>query len=67
MDASNFIVQLDLAGSGLVRTIEDQLLHGEMVDNYMRAELYKLDVCGKYCRKVPPPPNVALSGIVVST
>ncbi|KAF9648980.1 hypothetical protein BDM02DRAFT_3269016 [Thelephora ganbajun] len=44
MDASNFSVQLDLAGSGLMTTIEDQLLQGEAEKMRIRAELYKLNV-----------------------
>ncbi|KAF9648975.1 hypothetical protein BDM02DRAFT_3167372 [Thelephora ganbajun] len=47
MDASNFSVQLDLAGSGLIRTIEDQLLQGEAEKMRIRAELYKLNVHDK--------------------
>lgn len=46
MDASNFSVQLDLAGSGLIRTIEDQLLQGETESMRIRAEPYKLNVYG---------------------
>ena len=46
MDASNFSVQLDLASSGLMRTIEDQLLQSETEKMYIRAELRKLNVYG---------------------
>ena len=52
MDASNFSIQLDPAGSGLMRTIEDQLLQGETENKYIRAELYKLNVYGDPCRNV---------------
>ena len=48
MDASNFAVQLDLAGSGLIRTIEDQLLQGETEKMHIRPELYKLNVYSNY-------------------
>lgn len=46
MDASNFAIQLDLAASGLIRTIEDQLRQGATDDMRVRAELYKLNVYG---------------------
>jgi len=46
MDASNFSIQLDLAGSGLTGTIEDQLLQRGTDNKYIRAELYKLNVYG---------------------
>ena len=46
MDASNFAVQLDLVGSGLMKSIEDQLLQIETENMYIRAELYKLNVYG---------------------
>ena len=46
MDASNFAIQLDLAASGLIHAIEDQLLQGEMEKMRIRAELYKLNVYG---------------------
>ena len=49
MDASNFTVQLDLVASGLIRTIEDQLLQGEMEKMRIRAELYTLNVYGNRC------------------
>ena len=49
MDASNFAVQLDLVASGLIRTIEDQLLQGEMEKMRIRAELYTLNVYGNRC------------------
>ena len=54
MDVSNFSVQLDLAGSGLMRTIEDQLLQSETENKYIRAELYKLNVYGDSHRNVFP-------------
>lgn len=44
MDASNFAVHLDLAGSDLIRTIEDQFFHGETEEKRIKAELYKLNV-----------------------
>ena len=49
MDAPNFAVQLDLVASGLIRTIEDQLLQGEMEKMRIRAELYTLNVYGNRC------------------
>ena len=49
MDASNFSVQLDLVGSGLIRTIEDQLLQGETENMRIKAELYKLNIYGNPC------------------
>jgi len=49
MDASNFAVQLDLVDSGLMKSIEDQLLQGETENMYIRAELYKLNVYGNSC------------------
>lgn len=47
MDASNFSVQLDLVGSGLTRTIEDQLLQCETGNMRIKAELYKLNIYDK--------------------
>jgi hypothetical protein len=47
MDASNFSIQLDLAGSGLIQAIEDQLLQGDKDNMRIRPELYKLNVYGK--------------------
>jgi hypothetical protein len=49
MDASDFATQLDIAGSGLIRTIEDQLLQGETENMHIKAELYKLNVYGDFC------------------
>ena len=49
MDASNFAVQLDLAASGLIRTVEEQLLQGDTEKMRIRAELYKLNVYGSPC------------------
>jgi len=47
MDASDFAIQLDLTGSGIMGTVEDQLLyHGKAEGKYIRAELYKLNVYG---------------------
>ena len=63
MDASNFSVQLDLAGSGLIKTIEGQLLQSEVDHKHIRAELYKLNVYGKSCREIPP--TVILSDITI--
>jgi hypothetical protein len=53
MDASNFSVKLDLAGSGLMKTVEDQLLQSGTENMYIRAELYKLNVYGNSRRDVP--------------
>jgi len=52
MDASNFCVQLDLTTSGLMRTIEDQLLQTETEGKSIKAELYKLNVYGDSRRDV---------------
>jgi hypothetical protein len=46
MDGSDFAVQLDLVSSGIMRTLEDQLLQGETEKMYIRAELYKLNIYG---------------------
>ena len=48
MDASNFSIQLDIAGAGLIKTIEDQLLQGKAENMKIKAELYKLNVYGKF-------------------
>lgn len=50
MDAANFSVPLDLAGSGLIRTIEDQLLQSGTGDMHIKVELYKLNVYGNHPR-----------------
>lgn len=55
MDASNFSIQLDLAGSGLMRTVEDQLLQSKTDNKYIRAELYKLNVYGDSFRNMSQP------------
>ena len=65
MDASNFALQLDLVSSGLMRTIEDQLLQTKTENKYIRAELYKLNIYGKSCREVSS--SVASSEIVAFT
>jgi len=54
MDASDFIVHPNITGSGLMRTIEYQLLQSGMENKYIRAELYKLNVYSKYYRGVSP-------------
>jgi len=47
MDASDFSIQLDLVGSGILGALEEQLLwHGKAENKYIRAELYKLNVYG---------------------
>ena len=46
MGASDFAVQLDLAGSGLIQTIEDQLLQCDKETTRIRAEPVKLSVYG---------------------
>ena len=63
MDASDFSVQLDLAGSGLMRIIEDQFLQSETENKYIRAELYKLNVYGDSCRYTSPVPPYLTSPI----
>ena len=64
MDPSDFIVHPNITGSGLMRTIEYKLLQGGTENKCIRAELYKLNVYGKYCRGVSP--GAALSDITVS-
>jgi len=64
MDASNFSLQLDPAGSGLMKTIEDQLFQTKTENKYIRAELYKLNIYGKSCREVSS--SVSSSEIVAS-
>ena len=47
MDASDFAVQLDLTGSGIIETVENQLLcHGKAENKCIKAELYNLNVYG---------------------
>ena len=46
MDASDFVVQLDLENLGLIRTLEDQLLQSGVENMRIKAELYKLNVYG---------------------
>jgi hypothetical protein len=48
MDASKFSIQLDLAGAGLIQTIEDQLLQSGTENMHIKAELYKLNVYGNH-------------------
>ena len=62
MDASDFSIQLDLAGSGILKTVEDQLLwHGKAENKYIRAELYKLNVYGNSnCDVSPASPCLTL-------
>ena len=47
MDASNFAVNLDLANSDLIRTIEYQLLHDKTELMRIRSELYN-NIYGDY-------------------
>ena len=54
MDISDFAIQLDLVGSGIIRTLEDRLLQGETEKMCIRAELYKLNVYGDLCRDASP-------------
>jgi len=49
MDPSSFAVQLDLVGSGLIRTLEDQLLQGETEKVHITAQLYQLNIYGNSC------------------
>jgi hypothetical protein len=51
MDASNFATQLDLANSGLMKIVEDQLLQTQTENVSIRAELYKLNIYGNFCRR----------------
>ena len=55
MDALDFSVQFDLEGSGLIQTIEEQLLQGKTENMHIKAQLYKLNVYGNIAR-VPMPP-----------
>ena len=54
MYASDFDVQLNLVDSGLMRSIEDQLLRGEMENKGLRAEVYELNAYGEHHPEVPP-------------
>ena len=54
IDASDFSIQLDLVSSGIMKTLEDQLLQGETEKMRIRAELYKLNVDGDSGRYVSP-------------
>ncbi|EED79503.1 predicted protein, partial [Postia placenta Mad-698-R] len=47
LDSANFSLKLDLAGSGLLDVIRDNLLEGHGEAKSIRAELYKLNVYGK--------------------
>ena len=47
MDASNFAVQFDPASSGLIKTIERNLLHPADIDMSIIPEIYKLNVYGR--------------------
>ena len=48
MNVSDFSVQLDLENSGIMESLEDQLLQGETEKMCIRAELYKLNVYGEW-------------------
>jgi len=52
MDASDFSAQFNLAGSGLMKIVEDQLLQTRMENASIRAEVYKLNVYGYFCHDV---------------
>ena len=54
MDASNFAVQFDPAASGLLKTIENQLLQGDTEKMRIKAELYKLNIYGNSFFWYPP-------------
>ena len=49
MDTSNFSVQFDLSNSGLIQTIESQLVPTQ-AEKLMsiKAEIYKLNVYGEF-------------------
>lgn len=49
MDENNFSTNLDVAHLGIVDRLREQLIEGEDEENYSKAELYKLNVYGKYC------------------
>ena len=46
MDPSNFSVQFDPVRTGLIKTIEGRLLHGDKEKMYLRAEVHRLNVYG---------------------
>ena len=46
MDAADFAVQFDPAVSGLIKTIEGNLLQGQTENMSIRPEIYKLNVYG---------------------
>ena len=57
MDASNFSIQLDISGAGLIETIEDQLFQRKTENMKIKAEPYKLNVYGEFvCVTIPPVP-----------
>ena len=52
MDNTDFAVQFDPTLSGLIKTIEENLLQGQMEKMSIRPEVYKLNVYGSlspYC------------------
>jgi len=46
MDASDFAVQFDPVRVGLIKIIEEQLLHSQQKEMSINAEIYKLNVYG---------------------
>jgi hypothetical protein len=55
MDPSQFSTQLELEYSGLIRTIEDQLVQLGTEKKVIKAKLYKLNVQGDSCPSLPSP------------
>ena len=47
MDASDFSVRLGLAGSDLIRAVEDKFLHRQADHKRIKAELCKLNIYGE--------------------
>ena len=46
MDASNFAVQFDPVRAGLIKIVEEQLLHSRKKQVFIDAEIHELNVYG---------------------
>ena len=56
MDTANFVAQFDPALSGLIKTIEENLLQGKTeIQLSIQPEIYKLNVYGRLLRYSFPP------------
>ena len=55
MDTADFAAQFDPTMSGLIRTIEENLLRGETEKMSIRSEIYKLNVYSDVLSPAPPP------------